>query len=229
MNARVQNLTLALLATVAVLAAAQARGQTSYWQHSPSSASDWLTGGNWNGGLPTSSSVAYITNGGTANITTTGDICNTLQLGSGTGGTISMTGGGLATTWGYVGISGIGSFMQSGGTNSVYTLDLGYYSGDKGSYSLSGGDLSASYENAGFQGSGNFTQTGGTNSLSVQLVVGNTNTSSGTYSQQGGSLSAPTEYIAASGTASFVQYGGSTNSLTGNLYVGYNAGSRRDL
>ena len=63
--------------------AAAARADTSWQSLDPSA--DWSTSANWSSGLPTSGTDAYIINGGTANITTTGDACNTLTLGT-TGG-----------------------------------------------------------------------------------------------------------------------------------------------
>ena len=89
---------------------------------------DWSIASNWSGGaVPTSSGTADIFNGGTATVTTTGDVCSSLSLGNSAGsGTIQTTGGSLAVsgttvTSGYlaVGYSGRGNFTQSGGTTSV--------------------------------------------------------------------------------------------------------------
>ena len=48
-----------------------------YWSVS---SGDWSTAFNWGGTEPTSSDDAYIQNGGTANITQTGEICDYLYL-----------------------------------------------------------------------------------------------------------------------------------------------------
>ena len=109
---------------------------------------DWSSAGNWSGGLPTSSTNADIFNGGTATITTTGDVCGSLSLGNTSGsGTIQMTGGSFTVNGSaFVGYSGTGNFTQSGGTNTISSdLDLGYKLGSSGTYNLSGtGQFSAS-------------------------------------------------------------------------------------
>ena len=183
--------------------------------------------------MPTSTSNAEIFNGGTATITTTGDVCSTLSLGNSAGsGSVQMTGGSLGVSGSdYLGYSGTGNFAQSGGTNTGGYLYVGYNSGGNGTYSLSGtGQLSTlDGEYVGYSGTGTFTQTGGTNTMnffaSTELCLGGNAGSSGTYSLSGsGLLSANTEYVGWSGTGSFTQSGG-TNTLSSYLYVGNNAGS----
>ena len=84
-----------------------------------------------------------------------------------------------------VGLSGTGSFMQTGGTNICSYLAIGEYAGSSGTYSLSGGYLSVGFssqptqENVGDSGKGVFTQTGGTNSCSY-FNLGNGTGSRGT-------------------------------------------------
>ena len=57
---------------------------------------DWSVASNWGGTLPTSTSYAYISNGGTAAIAQAGETCGTLSLGDvGGSGNVQMTGGGL--------------------------------------------------------------------------------------------------------------------------------------
>ena len=89
-----------------------------FWNVAPPNSGDWSVATNWTGGLPASSVNAWIVNGGTATITTMADTCGTLSLGVSGSGTVQMTGGSLtATTVEYVGGSGTGLFVQSGGNN----------------------------------------------------------------------------------------------------------------
>ena len=55
--------------------------------------------------------------------------------------------GGTGQLWApyqYVGYNGTGSFTQSGGTSTVFFLQLGYNAGGSGTYSLSGSGLLSS-------------------------------------------------------------------------------------
>ena len=92
-------------------------------------------------------------------------------------------GGQLATGFQFVGYSGTGSFVQSGGSNSLAGyLYLGYGAG--GTYALSGtGRLSAASEYVDYSAAATFQQTGGTNTTSL-LSIG----SSGSYFLAGGLL-----------------------------------------
>ena len=72
-----------------------------------------------------------------------------------------------------MGYEGTGSFIQSGGTNSIkISLVLGYYGNTSGTYYLSGnGILSVGpggSEFIGYSGVGNFTQSGGANIVGIQ-------------------------------------------------------------
>ena len=215
-----------LLATTAILGAADASAATRSWQ-SVSPAADWSNSAFWTGGaVPTAGDAAYIVNGGTANITRLDNTCGTLSLGSGAGsGTVLMAAGSLATVSNdYVGNSGLGSFVQSGGTHTVSSaLFLGYVAGGNGSYTLSGsGLLSVQSEAIAQSGVGSFTQSGGTHAVSNVLFVGGD--ASGSYSMMGGSLSVLTEYVGYStgATGNFVQSGG-THAVSGGLSIGYGA------
>ena len=67
-----------------------------------------------------------------------------------------------------MGLSGKGTFIQSGGTNALFVgLGLGDNSGGYGTYNLSGGYLyvTTGDEYVGYSGSGYFTQSGGTNAV----------------------------------------------------------------
>ncbi len=203
--------------------AAPARAQT-YWQ-SLSSTDDWSTSADWSNGLPTSSATAYITDGGTANITTAGDACNTLSLGGTAGsGAINMTGGALSANNTYVGFSGTGAFAQSGGTNEISnngSLYVGYNSGSSGTYNLSGGSASAANEFVGWSGTGAFTQSGGTNAAGYLYLAGAAGGGNGTYSLNAGYLTAGSVSVGFTGTGVFNQSAG-TNAIAGPLILGWN-------
>jgi hypothetical protein len=129
----------------------------------------------------------------------------------------------LATnSYEYVGVSGVGNFSQTGGTNMLVGsntyLRLGESPGSTGTYTLGGSAsliANSASEYIGSYGLGIFNQTGGSNVLinNGALRLGN-NTGSATYFLgAGSSLSASNsgEYI---GSGTFHQTGG-TNSLTG--------------
>ncbi len=86
-------------------------------------------------------------------------------------GTIRMPCGTMSVYSQYVGLSGTGAFLQSGGTNSAWDVQLGINPGDSGTYCLSGsGLLSVGYfMSIGGNGTGVFTQSGGTNSVGTWL------------------------------------------------------------
>ena len=199
-----------------------------YWRVS---SGDWSDVVNWGGIAPTSGNVAYIQNGGTATITQTGEQCYSLFLGNTeNSGTIQMTGGSLSVSYiSYYGFSGMGTFTQTGGINSISSnLYLGCLSGSSGTYDLgSTGQLNASSECLGIMGTGTFMQTGGTNSIINDLLLGDNSGSSGTYNLSGtGQLSASTEYIGDFGTGTFTQTGGTNTISSGySLYLGFNSGS----
>jgi hypothetical protein len=207
----------------------------------------------------------YIGDGGTGTFTQSGGTNTiaydysafsdgTLYVGhSSTGsGTYDLSGGALSAYREYIGYDGTGTFIQTGGTNTLlydagllYSgyLYLGRNSGSSGTYDLSGtGALSAYREYIGYDGTGAFTQSGGTNTVlydasiynSGNLYLGyNPGSSVSTYDLSGGALSAYREYIGYSnGDGTFTQSGG-TNTIvydaavadSGNLYLGHSSGS----
>jgi len=191
---------------------------------------DWAIGLNWTASLtPTGSDAAYISNnfvstGGTAVVTMPGATCGTLSLGN--GGTVQMTGGGLsATTYEVVGNSGTGTFIQSGGSNSIGNyLFLATNVGSSGSYNLNGsGSLTAEFELVGYSGTGTFMQSAGTNSIGDFLYLGYNVGSSGSYNLNGsGNLTAEFELVGSSGTGTLTQSGGTNSS---NLVLGFSPSS----
>ena len=148
----------------------------------------------------------YVGNGGSGTFTQSsgnssiGGYNGGLFLGfnAGDSGTYILSGSGqLSTPYNeYVGLSGTGTFTQSGGNNSISgyngALILGYNAGSSGTYSLSGSGQVSAFAFVGYSGTGTFTQSGGTNSTSY-LYLGYNASSSGTYSLSGsGQLSRPT-------------------------------------
>ncbi len=225
--ARLSAVSFASFVAVVLLTSLQVRADV-YWKVASPNSGDWSVATNWTGGLPTSSVTAWIINGGTANVTQLGETCGTLSLGGSGSGTVKMTGGSLSTaSYQYVGYSGTGTFMQSGGINGsgYFNLYLGYNAGSSGTYNLSGsGQLSPSYQYVGYSGPGTFTQSGGTNSIFVNLYLGYNAGSSGTYNLSGsGQLSAGQEYVGHSGTGTFTQSGGS-NTIIDQLSLGSGSG-----
>ncbi|MGA2616425.1 MAG: autotransporter-associated beta strand repeat-containing protein [Thermoguttaceae bacterium] len=206
-----------------------ARAQT-YWN---ASSDNWSVASDWTAGLPTSSTNAYIANGGTATVSSTGPACSYLYLGTPAGsGLLQMSGGSLVTQWDEdVGYSGTGSFTQSGGTNSPSSnLNVGYLRGSSGTYTLNAGTLSCTnFEYVGYYGTGNFVQTGGSSGFGASVYLGYNAGSSGTYSLNGGALGDMNEYVGYSGIGSFTQTGGTNaiagGSTTSNLYLGCGSGS----
>ena len=133
----------------------------------------------------------------------------------------------------YIGYSGAGTFIQSGGTNNGGNFYLGYNTNSSGSYTLSGSGVLRATERVGYSGTGTFTQYGGTNNstgsgVAGALCLGYNSGSSGSYTLTGsGVLSAGfNENVGLDGVGTFVQSGGS-NSVTngGSLYLGHDSGS----
>jgi fibronectin-binding autotransporter adhesin len=140
--------------------------------------------------------------------------------GSGTGGAYTLSAGSLDVSGGgeNIGTQGpSGSFNQSGGTNTVNTLNLGGTSAAM--YTMSGGNLTCLSQLI-IWGPSIFNQTAGTN-VASSLFVGDLSSASGTYNLGGtGSLSTPDETI---GNGAMNQTGG-TNVVAGVLRLGAYAG-----
>jgi autotransporter family porin len=182
---------------------------------------DWNVGSNWDAGIPPSSAtadIAFINNGGTAQIDSTMAISTgSVTLGSNVGhiGNLTMSGGTLTTTNTDIRIGGhtstgggTGTFTQTGGQviMNAGNLNLGFGSnGASGTYNLSNGSLtivSATIMAVGNRGVGLVNQTGG----NVYIKGGATPTTtllnlgrnaasingSGTYNLSGGTVTAAT-------------------------------------
>ncbi len=135
-------------------------------------------------------------------------------------GTYELSGtGSLAAHSEVVGLSGTGTFTQTGGNNTTGFLSLGESMIGKGStYNLSSGSLTADTEYIGKFGSGIFKQTGGSHVVNDTLTLGAVDNSSGTYELGGtGSLWVKNAIVGGSGTGLFEQTGGNhtvSNTLT---------------
>ena len=128
-----------------------------------------------------------------------------------------------------VGLSGTGTFTQSGGINNCGYLILGYNAGGSGTYNLSGtGYLSAAgYRERGLSGTGTFTQSGGTNNCGASLNLGYNPGSSGTYNLNGGLLIL-SSLSQGSGAAAFNFSGGTLQAGSGfSTSSAHDAGHQR--
>jgi hypothetical protein len=122
-----------------------------------------------------------------------------------------------------IGFRGIGTFAQSGGSNSAATLLLGDQPSGSGTYTLSGGTLTTSFTYVGQAGRGTMWQSGGAHTA-ADLYVGYAGT--GTYGMTSGALVVlDSVVIGALGTGSgvFNQSGGTTTA--GTVYSGYFTGT----
>ncbi len=132
-------------------------------------------------------------------------------------GTLNENGNAVITVDNYidVGNAGTGTVNQSGGTNSIYYLFMGFNSSASGTYNLGGtGTLSATgSEYIGSSGSALFTQNGGTNTAGGTLSIG----SSGTYTLSNGILSAGALNVASGGTFNWTS--GTLNLTSSSLTV----------
>ena len=236
--ARFSAIAAASFAAVVLMASLPVRADV-YWS---TSAGDWSEATNWIGGAAPTTDFAFIGNGGTATISSIDATCQALYLGA-TSGNVQMLSGSLFTWWSqYVGYSGTGTFVQSGGNNTTYQLMLGFDSGSAGLYNLTGGQFvqemaGPNYaEYIGYSGTGTFTQSGGSHQFTTGLYLGYNSGSSGTYNlSNAGQLSAENpgeanpilgyecEYVGYSGSGAFTHLGGSN--VSGYLYLGYNSGS----
>ncbi|MCX5654460.1 MAG: PEP-CTERM sorting domain-containing protein [Planctomycetota bacterium] len=120
-----------------------------------------------------------------------------------------------------LGSGGTGTFSQTGGTNTVATLQVGrWYAG---TYTLGGtGVLAAVNETVAAFAAGTFTQTGGTHTVTGTLAISPTG-AGGIFSLEGGRLTAATVNLSAGGT--FRQTGGTFSAATFNQVGGTVEGS----
>jgi hypothetical protein len=155
-------------------------------------------------------------------------------------GTFTLGGGTLLISGTqYVGYSGLGNYVQSGGDNHVAGTGLsglyfGYNAGATGAGSLSAGTLRVdSFEVIGKLGTGTFLQTGGTHSAGL-LFIGDSVVGNGTCTLNGGSLQvAGSIDVGNQGPGAFNQSGGTVtaqgfavgDSATGNGTANISSGA----
>ena len=140
-----------------------------------------------------------------------------------------MIGGGLTTALVYVGLSGTGSVVQSGGTIAASGfVDLGQNVSASGSFNLGSGLLTMNGSAClGYAGTGTFTQTGGTNLIGFGIHLGQNTGASGSYNLVNGQLIVSGSESVGYGSTSaniFMQSGG-TNSISKVLVLGNLANS----
>lgn len=151
-----------------------------------------------------------------------------LRLGdeAGASGEYVLSQGAVSSGGTFIGASGIGDFMQTGGSHTARFLTLGAFDGSTGEYTISDGMLATTSPNNGVievgrNGSGAFTQTGGAVAAARSLFVGRAG--AGTYSLGGGSLSAAGSFVGSEAVGTFVHSDGSHE--TSFLTLGSSAGA----
>jgi hypothetical protein len=158
---------------------------------------------------------------------------------SSSSGTVALSGGTLnGGDNEFVGRAGTGTFLHTGGTNSVArAIILGSSSGSQGRYELSGSGLLLGQElRVGSSGDGQMVQTGGTVTLEMTTTtssgtvtiggttwIGTDAGSTGTYQLSGGAHSADAMYIGNYGSGSVIQTGGANDA---SLQMGVLHGSQ---
>ena len=109
-------------ATILLLSPSSAWAQTSNWVLPANQSGDWSVGSNWDSGVPTGSTSAYIANGGAAMLTLAGETCRNLDINNSS--LLQMTSGSLSAAFQRVGDTTSGTFTQSGGSNSSLGIEL---------------------------------------------------------------------------------------------------------
>ena len=204
----------------------------TYWQGTTGS---WWVSSNWTNGVPQGWYKTYIHNGGTVQLASgnaktgnftispsgTGYMEQTggsltisespsrnpvMEVGNGTLGRYTLSGGTLTGYITTVGAQGVGEFIHSGGRHLLTREDSGRewprlsvgvstnYPGAEGCYELSGtGVLEAFQQDIGEEGIGRFIQTGGSNTADDFIKIGDygfLGTGRGSYELHGGDLNA---------------------------------------
>jgi len=133
----------------------------------------------------------------------------------------------------FVGMNGIGTFSQTGGTHTISGgLNMGQESGSNGTYNFNTGTsgepidgvlMVGGHEHIGLDGSGTFTQAAGTHAVGGDLVLANGVSGYGEFNLNGGDLSvAGNAYIGMSGEGLFAQTGG-THTVSNSIVIGQEA------
>ena len=133
------------------------------------------------------------------------EVC--IGFNAGSTGAYTMSAGSLQTSGVYVGSSGSGAFVNSGGLDdNTGALVLGQNAGSDGVYTLSGGLTESPNTTIGAGGTGSFIQNGGTQDAGA-VIIGQSVGSTGTYKLNGGTLNA-SSVTGGSGTSVFDFNGG---------------------
>ena len=153
---------------------------------------------------------------------------------SGITGSYELQDGNLQTEQLRIGDSGIGTFTQSGGTNTVATasgfsiLVMAENVGSSGTYNLSGGTLNAETVFVGDSDQAFFNHSGiGThnvNDLALGIYKAPDEHGQGTYNLQGGTLNSGFVTVGNAGTGTFNQTGGIHNN-SGSIVIANFGGS----
>ena len=211
--------------------------------------STYMTGGNWNAGIPTSTMNGYIggndTGGYTANLNSAATTVGNLLLGANTAGyvgygTLSMGPGASLTvaTAIYLGYQSNGTITVSSNTSTAATLTSGAtyiggasgYSGATGTMSVSGNsakwtDTGAVY--VGYYGPGNMSITSSGNASTAGCYIGGTNVTgingTGTVTVDGGSkwTSSSILYDGSEGSGTLTISNGSTATFSTASFFRY--------
>ena len=168
-----------------LVTSAPAFGQTTTWTDGTG---DWFTAANWSAGVPDSSTIADINNGGTAQIMSSGAAASDVEIGVGAqdSGTLSTSGSGNLDDSGgalYVGRSGIGNLnITDGGVVSSIRFIIGENAGSTGTATVSGSGsmwTNIAVCTIGFEGNGTLNITnGGQLSNSNTTTIGDIGTGS---------------------------------------------------
>lgn len=159
-----------------------------------------------------------------------------IGYGSGSEGTCLMESGNLRFKTLYVGRSGSGTLIQTGGTNTTYgsggsdNIYIGAVEGGYGVAIVSNGVFGASGYNVyvGASGAGELYLRGGSMYLSRHMYIGNASTGDGYVSLEGGTLTVNYDlHIGAAGKGA-MEVSSTTGTCRG-LYLGENAGGSGTL
>ena len=163
--------------------------------------------------------AVYNLSGGTAN-------CYQVEMGINRPGEFNISGTGyLNGSNEDVGTGATGTINQSGGTNTVTSLEVGKSDQAAGTYNLSSGTLNGTIEFIayGLSASGNvygtLVQTGGVNHASGYVAISNRGQSHGIYQMNGGTLQDQTFNAGQGPDATFSQTAGQTT-IAGALNIG---------
>jgi hypothetical protein len=180
------------------------------WQ---ASTSDWFAPGNWTAGVPDSSAISYINNGGTAQIAAGTAAASSIKLGQNSmeSGSLTISGGSLAIgIQEAVGVAGTGTITHTAGSNNLGTgvVVMGVSANSNGTYNLSGTGVVSGSEYIGESGVGTMNQSGGTNNATTIFMASANSNTTGTYNLSGGTLTATSIMLGYQGTGIFSQTGG---------------------